>query len=186
LKGENTLQQYLKELKRQEEIYPENYIKLRNLENHDFGRFAPMVESNIDKINNWTSLMFFMKGSTMVYAGQENLDTNRPDLFEIDRVNWDKGDITDLITKLAKITNHDAFADGKYNIRITDLDIYVGQYELNNERFIGLFNVGLEEGNFNIDIPDGTYINIIDDSEIVVKNGNMELTNKPVIINTKA
>jgi len=126
LKGEGTLKRYLEELKRQEYTYPENYIKLRNLENHDYGRFSAMVDNNIDKINNWTACAFFQKGSTMIYAGQEKCDTNKPSLFDKDPVKWNGTNISPLITKLAKIVKDDIFAYGVYNIRITDLEIFVG------------------------------------------------------------
>ena len=113
LKGEVSFSRYVEELQRQEFTYPENYIKLRNLENHDFGRFAPMVDNNLDKINNWTALMFFQKGSTMIYAGQENCDTNKPSLFDTDKVNWNGNNISDLITQLSIIVKGDIFETQK-------------------------------------------------------------------------
>lgn len=184
-KGENTFKRYVEEMQKQEEVFPDNYVKLRNLENHDFGRFAPMVKNDIDKINNWTALMFFSKGSTMIYAGQERLDNNLPSLFDRDLVNWEGTDISPLITKLATITKDKAFSYGFYNIRITDLDLFVGEYEYLGKKVVGVFNVGLEEGTFNIDIEDGTYTNMIDDSEFKVVEGMMDLAKKPIIFRRK-
>jgi len=57
LKGKLPLKRYLEELQKQEEIYPDNYVKMRNLENHDFGRFAPMVKNDYSKILNWYSFL---------------------------------------------------------------------------------------------------------------------------------
>jgi hypothetical protein len=184
-KGENTFKRYVEEMQKQEEVFPDNYVKLRNLENHDFGRFAPMVKNDIDKINNWTALIFFSKGSTMIYAGQENLDNNLPSLFDRDLVNWDGTDISPLITKLATITKDKTFSYGFYNIRITDLDLFVGEYSYLGKEITGVFNVGLEEGQFNIDIEDGVYTNLIDNTEFTVKEGMMELTKKPIIFRRK-
>lgn len=181
LKGKSTFKIYLEELKRQEYTYPENYIKLRNLENHDFGRFAPMVDNDIDKINNWTACSFFQKGSTMIYAGQENCDTNKPSLFDKDIVNWNGTNISPLITTLGKLVKEDIFAYGIYNIIVTDIDVFIGSYEYHNKKVMGLFNVGLEKGTITIDIPDGSYTNLIDDSEFVVKDGNVELLKDPII-----
>jgi glycosidase len=181
LKGENTFKRYLEELKRQEEIYPENYIKLRNLENHDFGRFSPMVNNDIDKINNWTALNFFSKGSTMIYAGQERCDNHLPSLFDKDLVNWDGIDISPLIKTVSKIVKDDIFSHGVYNIRITDLDIYVGQYDYQDKQIVGIFNVGLVESSFDLSIDDGIYTNLIDGTTFEVVNGSIELTNKPMI-----
>jgi cyclomaltodextrinase len=181
LKGELPFKRYAEELKRQEEIYPDNYVKMRNLENHDYGRFSPMVNNDIDKINNWTALSFFSKGATMVYAGQERLDKNRPDLFEIDKVNWNGPNITPLITKLAEITKDKSFSYGFYNIRTLDIDVFVGEYYYLGKQIVGIFNVGLETGELNLEIKDGHYVNLIDNSDIIVKNGKFELSHKPII-----
>lgn len=182
LNGHNTFRRYLEELERQEHIYPDNYIKLRNLENHDYGRFAPMVDNNIDKIKNWTALIFFSKGSTMIYGGQEFCDTNRPSLFDKDPVNWDGENLTPLITNLASIVKNETFSHGYYNIRMTNIDVYVGTYRHNGEEVVGIFNVGLEEGPFHIDIEDGAYRNLIDGSTFEVKDGMMDLQKNPIII----
>jgi glycosidase len=181
LKGENTFKRFLEELKRQEEVYPENYIKMRNLENHDFGRFAPMVDNNLDKIYNWTALAFFSKGSTMIYAGQEFLDNNKPSLFDKDLVNWDGTDISPFITKVAHLVKEDIFSHGNHFIRITDRDLYVGSYQYKGEEIVGIFNVGLEEGQFHIDIEDGIYENILDNTTFTIKKGMMDLTKNPII-----
>lgn len=182
LKGENSFKRFAEEVKRQEGIYPDNYVKLRNLENHDYGRFAPMVNNDIDKINNWTALTFFSKGCTMIYAGQERLDNNRPSLFDRDLVNWDGTDISPLITKLSSITKDKTFSYGFYDIRITDLDLFVGEYTYLDKQLVGIFNVGLEEGMFDISLPDGAYLNIINNKEVIVKDGMMELSKDPIIM----
>jgi len=181
LKGENTFKRFLEELKRQDEVYPDNYIKMRNLENHDFGRFAPMVDNNLDKIYNWTALAFFSKGSTMIYAGQEFLDKNKPSLFDKDLVNWDGIDISPFIAKVANLVKQDIFSHGNHFIRTTDKDVYVGSYQYKGEEIVGIFNVGLEEGTFHIDIEDGTYENLLDKTTFTVKKGMMDLINNPII-----
>lgn len=181
LTGKGSFKRYVEELKRQEEIYPDNYVKMRNLENHDYGRFAPMVQNDIDKINNWTALMFFSKGSTMIYAGQERLDNNKPSLFDIDRVNWDGTDISPLIKSLSAITKDKTFSYGFYNIRVLDIDVFVGEYEYLDSTIVGVFNVGNEVGELDLEIKDGLYVNMIDNSDIIVKNGKIKLTNKPLI-----
>lgn len=181
LKGEVSFSRYVEELKRQEYIYPENYIKMRNLENHDFGRFAPMVNNDINKIKNWTALAFFQKGSTMVYAGQEKCDNNQPSLFDEDKVNWDGKNISSLIAKLASIVKNDIFAYGNYSIRDTKKDLFVGSFEHKGKEIVGLFNVGLLDEEFFLDIPDGKYSNLIDDKEFEVKEGKIKLSVEPLI-----
>lgn len=181
LKGEIPFRRFAEEVKKQEEIYPDNYVKLRNLENHDYGRFAPMVQNDMDKINNWTAQMFFSKGATMIYAGQERLDNNRPSLFDIDKVNWDGTDISQLITRLATITKDKIFSYGFYNIRVMDQEVFIAEYEYLGKTITGVFNVGNETGTVSLEIKDGHYVNMIDNSDIIVKNGTISLSNKPLI-----
>ena len=181
LQGKVPLKRYLEELLRQEEIYPDNYIKMRNLENHDFGRFAPMVNNDYLKIINWTSFVFFSKGSTMMYAGQEFCDSNLPSLFDIDKVNWDGTNISSLVTTLAKITKDKIFSYGYYNIFITDKDIFYGEYKLNNKKIVGIFNLGQDSGTIKLDIKDGIYTNLIDHLEINIQNNQLTLQKEPLL-----
>ncbi len=180
-KGEVSLKRYLEELIRQEEIYPGNYIKMRNLENHDFGRFAPMVNNDQFLIKNWVAQIFFSKGSTMIYAGQERCDNNRPSLFDIDKVNWDGEDISPLITKCASIVKDKIFSYGNYDIKITDKEVYYADFSLDSKKIVGLFNLGKDKGLLNVDIPDGIYINLLNEKEMEVKDSKIELSLEPVI-----
>lgn len=181
LKNEVSFSRYIEELQRQEYSYPENYVKMRNLENHDFPRFASLVNNDIDKINNWTSCIFFQKGSTMIYAGQERCDLNRPSLFDIDKVNWNGKDISTLIKRVSAIVKDDIFAYGVYNIRVAKEDVFVGSYKSDNKEIFGVFNVGLVEGEYFLDIPDGTYTNMINNKEFTVKEGKIKLSIEPLI-----
>ena len=181
LKGEMPFSRYFDEVIRQDEIYPGNYVKLRNLENHDFGRFAPMVNNDLDKVNMWTGLVFFLKGSTMIYAGQERLDNNLPSLFDRDLVNWEGEDISELITTMAKISKDKAFSYGFQDFIKTDKDVFISHYTYLDKKVVGIFNVGLDEGTVKLDLPDGTYINEINQKEVTIKDGSYELTKEPVV-----
>jgi glycosidase len=181
LKGEVPFKRYLEELVKQDEIYPDNYVKMRNLENHDFGRFAPMVNNDPDLIANWTAQVFFSKGSTMVYAGQEVCDNNKPDLFDIDKVNWDGNDISPLITKLAKIVKDPIFAFGYYEIKVIEQEVFYGSYTFEGKKIVGIFNVGKEKGELVVDCPDGEYVNLINNQKINVSSGKLTLMNEPII-----
>ena len=181
LEGKAPLRRYLEELQKQEETYPDNYIKMRNLENHDFGRFSPMVKNDMNKIYNWTSQVFFSKGATMIYAGQEYCDTNLPSLFDIDKVNCDGENISPLIKKLSEIKKNKIFSYGSYKITITDKDVFYAEYNLAGEAIIGIFNLGLDKGNIDVDISDGKFVNLIDSSEIIVKDRKLQLSNNPLI-----
>ena len=87
LEGKRTLKDYINKLQQQEVIYPENYVKLRFLENHDQPR-AKKIIPNLDKLKLWTEFMYFQKGTSLIYNGQEALEENTPSLFEIDKINF--------------------------------------------------------------------------------------------------
>ncbi len=183
LKGKLPFKRYLEELIKQEEVYPENYIKLRNLENHDFGRFSELVDNDIDKIKQWMSLNFFSRGATMIYNGQERLDPHLPSLFDKDEVNWQGQDISKLIKKLARLTNNKITSHGFYQIDLSiDKDVYIGWYHYGNQELIGIFNVGLEKGRIKVPLENGVYGNLINGKDVHVSNKHIKLSTEPIII----
>jgi glycosidase len=182
LKGETSFKRYLEALTLQEEIYPENYIKMRNLENHDYGRFAKMVNNNIDQIKQWLALNFFSKGSTMIYAGQEFCDDHLPDLFNKDVVHWDGYDLSQYIKQLNILTNQDICAYGAYDIDINDQEVFVGKYTFKDHQMIGIFNIGLISGSIQVDLKDGRYTNDINGEKVVVKDGKIPCISEPILI----
>jgi glycosidase len=182
LKGEISLNRYLEEMLRQEMIYPANYVKLRNLENHDFGRFAPMVTNDPVRIDNWTAFIFFAKGATMIYAGQERCDMNQPSLFEKDDVNWHGRSIEPLIQTMASLTKRDICSEGIFDIHNIDKDVIVSSYIYNGTKMFGVFNISNALGTIATPIPDGTYLNQINKQEITIKNGLLTLSKDPVVI----
>ena len=181
LEGKGSLRRYVEALKDQESIYPDNYVKLRNLENHDYVRFERMVNNDLDMIDNWTASIFFQKVATMIYAGQEFNDQNRPSLFDKDLVNWNGSDISPFIKKLAEITKDKTFSYGFHDIFESDKDVLISEYRYLGKKVIGVFNVGLEQGTIKVDTADGIYQNVLNDKNIVVKDGTIELSNDPII-----
>jgi len=145
LKGQEELNTYLKEILRQEEMYPQNYVKMRNLENHDQVRFAKMVNLNPVKIDSWTGFVFFEKGSTMIYAGEEFCETHRPSLFEKEDVHWSGRNISPLIRRLSMIVKMNHFAKGAFDIHMQNKEAIVSTYKYKDETIEGIFNVGEEE-----------------------------------------
>ena len=93
LAGKGTLAAYAEAIERQEYIYPENFVKLRFLENHDQTRAAFLIPDE-NALVNWTAFSFFQKGLTLVYAGQEYGAEHTPSLFDKDDVlSEDENDI---------------------------------------------------------------------------------------------
>lgn len=182
LKNKISLETYLHQVRMQEYIYPKNYVKLRFLENHDVAR-AHKIIPNYKKLKQWTAFKYFEKGSMLLYGGQEALDKNLPSLFDKDLVNWDnsKEDYTNLLKTLATIKSNTIFDEGNYKIHTTDKDVIYASYETKKKKIIGIFNVGLEEGSLTIDLPDGQYINELNNHAFKVNDNNLPLTSNPII-----
>ena len=81
LRGEIALSHYLDMLNYQEGAYPAGYNKLRFLENHDQPRIASFVRDEA-ALRNYTAMLYFLKGTTLLYAGQEFENDHLPSLFE--------------------------------------------------------------------------------------------------------
>ncbi len=185
LRGKRPLKDFLEAIQRQEEIYPGNYVKMKNLENHDNLRIAKYVDGNLDKIKNWTAFNYFQKGAVMLYAGEEYCSTITPSLFEKDL--YDKNeDISEFLVSLAKLKKQIIFSKGIFHFYIPTIDgVAYNTVEDVNKEYHGIFNVGQVEGEIDVQLPDGTYRNILTKKAIKVKQGKMVLVTDPVIIKIK-
>lgn len=185
LKGKRPFKDYLEAITRQEEIYPQNYVKMKNLENHDCPRIAELVNGDIDKILNWTGFIYFQKGSVMLYAGEEFLSDVRPDLFEKNVFNR-HGDIQDFIRKLSKLKKDKVFASGIYNVHFPEIDGVAYQtFENESVKMVGIFNVALSKGTLSVELEDGKYRNLLTNKYINVVNHEIKLTKSPIILKIK-
>lgn len=185
-KGENTLKDYIDRIKLQEAIYPNNYVKLRFLENHDQPRAKKLIPDE-NKLKIWTAFLYFQKGTTLIYAGQEAQDDNTPNLFDIDKVNWSSmnKEFTQYMKTLADIKKKEIMSKGFYKIDCdSKKDIITASYKMGNEVLAGIFNVGLEDGYINVDFKDGEYTNLIDGEKLKIQNRQIKLQNKAVIISS--
>ena len=103
LTGKTSLDHYLDMLNFQEAIYPANYNKLRFLENHDQPRIASFIPRESDLIN-YTAFLYFLKGTTLIYAGQEFENDHLPSLFEKEPIDRNTGkDLSALMARLRQI-----------------------------------------------------------------------------------
>ena len=187
MKGEGSLEAYLTWLRRQEEIYPKNYVKLRNLENHDFGRIATLLKNDTEKLINWHAFTFFSKGATMIYAGGETLSDHHPDLFEKDPYEPGPKDISPLIKKLADLTRGPLHTHGAYDVRKTaSHDAVYATYLLEGTLSFGLFNIRNLEGEVSIPLRDGQYENLLSGETVEVVSGKVALEHAPLVFQTKA
>ncbi len=183
LKNEGPLMDYVAWLKRQEEIYPKDYVKMRNLENHDFGRIAKMLDQQDDKLKQWHAFNFFSKGATMIFSGSESFNDHHPDLFNKDTIDFSKPSHESWFKRLNTITRGSVFREGVYDIdKDVNFDVLIGQYRHQQEHIIGIFNVSLSKGRVDVPLPDGLYTNLINDQVVEVNKGRVNLTPEAMIL----
>jgi glycosidase len=183
LEGETNLEGYLEKVRQQEYIYPANYVKLRFLENHDIPRARKHFKDEV-VLRNWTAFLYFQKGATLIYGGQETRDDKTPSLFDIDKVDWSKTDeeFVEFMKKLGSIKKREIFAYGNYDIhKVKEKNVIYATYEYNGEKIVGIFNVEKQTGKIEAGLKDGIYTNFIDGKPIEVVNGQIELNESPLI-----
>lgn len=197
-KGKETLERVLEKKRQQEVIYPENYVKLRFLENHDNPRAAALIP-NEAMLRMWTAFMYFEKGATLIYAGQEAKNSKLPSLFDIDPVDWEglEDEFVAFLIRLGTIKKEVIFSQGLYKIHPMPVDqVIFASYILNSELMLGIFNMGLKTGEIDLtvgndnyglinQIPDGTYVNLVNDQLITLRNRRLTLRQEPMVLRIK-
>ena len=162
----------------QEEVYPENYNKMRCLENHDQPRIASVVPEESDLVN-YTAMLYFLKGTTLLYAGQEWEDAHLPSLFEKEPIDRNTGrDLSPLLKKLSEIkhacfSGNDAFWGGADDgLRIA---------ALRRGNYAGVSSLDSRSGRVPLDAPDGIYEDLIAGGTVAVKDGTVFCPGRPLI-----
>ena len=176
------LAEYAAAVTRQEGMYPDNYLKLRGLENHDRARAAQVCGSE-QMLRNWTAFCYFQKGLTMLYAGQEVEASHTPSLFDKDTINWNTGkDLTGLLKKLAAIKRDPLFANSRYTVTALPHDVLLATHTMGGEKAVGIFSLRGEHALVEPGIPDGIYENRITGESVEVHAGMLAVTCEPIII----
>lgn len=182
VEGKVSLEAYAEAINRQEHIYPENYVKLRYLENHDNPRAAQVIP-NKSNLLNWTAFLYFQKGLTLLFGGQETGNSHRPDLFAKDNVDWNTGkDDSDLLRRLAVIKRDPLLADSCYHVTALPRDILLAVHEKNGMKMVGIFSVRSESSLVDVGIADGYYENLVTGETVEVYHGRVAVTGGPIII----
>ena len=182
--GRAPLSVYLEAMNRQEWIYGQNYIKLRNLENHDRNRAAALIPDE-QALRSWTAFLYFARGTTLLYAGQEKGVTRHPSLFERDTVDW-KGtaDLTEEIRLLSGFKrNERIFREGAFSVSTPDEKNIVAVYVGKDEKLTGIFPLHGAASVF-VQLPDGTYRNEYTGKNVDVYENVITTDGVPVIIRT--
>ena len=182
--GESGLNTYLCDINRQEWIYPDNYVKLRFLENHDQTRAAFFVRDE-KALRNLTAFSFFQKGIAFVYGGQEFGARHLPGLFDKDTISLcpQEGiDLSEIISRLSKLKKDPIFADSAYCVEEISKDVCLATHKKGGRMALGLFSMKGKEACVRVPVCDGVYKNEIDGRNIEVFHGCISMDGEPVII----
>ncbi|MCM1148562.1 MAG: alpha-amylase family glycosyl hydrolase [Butyricicoccus sp.] len=181
LEGRASLGEYAAYLNTQEVIYPDNYVKLRFLENHDQPRAAFLIPDE-RALLNWTAFLYFQKGITMLYAGQERGCAHLPSLFDKDGIDWGaEADCPELLQRLGEMKKHPLLACGAYSVRALPGDILLAGYTLGGRQLAGIFSVKGAGAPVAVSAPDGVYRNLADGGSVEVKFGCVSCQGRPII-----
>ena len=184
LQGQCTLAQYAEAINRQEYTYPDNYVKLRFLENHDRPR-ARFILPDDRQRRNWTAFLYFQKGMPLLYNGQEAENDFRPSLFDRDPIRWNTGrDISPLLKRLYAIRQNAVFTDSAYAVRDAGNGILAAEHRAKEMRMLGVFSTQGGAAAVSVNWPDGRYRNLIDDQCVPVEGGLLPCQGEPIILST--
>lgn len=181
--GSGTLSDYAKALNMQEYIYPDNYVKLRFLENHDQTR-AHFLIPDIQSLQSWTAFLFFQKGMTLIYNGQEFAASHLPSLFDKDTIDMKpvEADLSCLISRLSEMKKEALLTDSTYQVKAVSESILVATHSRNESKLVGIFPLKCVSAFVRVPLNDGVYTNLIDGSKTEVFRGGVQCFGKPVIL----
>lgn len=182
LAGKVPLQAYADAVNGQEKLYPENYVKLRYLENHDVPRAAEVIRDE-KALLHWTAFVYFQKGMTLLYGGQETCADHRPDLFHKDPVIWNSGrDQSELLRRLGAIKKDPIMTDSAYHVTALPSDVLLATHEANGEKLIGIFSAQGKKVTMSVNLPDGQYQNLLTGDHVQITDGKVSIEEDPIIL----
>lgn len=183
LRNEKSFSDYIAAHQRQERIYPVNYVKARNVENHDNPRIQAYTQDRIKSLN-WIAYVFMAKGIAFLHFGIETLSEHMDYLFEKDPVDWSKMDneFVEWIKALAKLKKEPIFAQN-YGYKIVEhaKEVFHFEYENEHDRLIAICNVSNAKGMIQINCSEGEYYHLITHEIIDIRYGQVQLKPYPIV-----
>ena len=181
LRGEAALHEWTEQLNLQEAFYRENYNKLRYLENHDQPRIAARVADEKAR-DNFSAMLFFLKGTTLLYAGQEFSCAHQPSLFEREVFPRAGRDVGAYFARLAAIKKGPLAGTESFVARADDAHAVAVMERFGPGRHaVGVFSLRGESAALSLEVPDGEYDELIGGGRVLVKNGQISCSGEPII-----
>lgn len=178
--GQASVARYLEMLRFQDAIYPDNFIKLRCVENHDQMRIMRLAPS-LDQALAWTAFEAFNRGAFLIYAGQEAGATHTPSLFDVDKVVWGDYAWQPFLTTLARLKKHPALTTGQFVLTAAE-PLIQAAWQGEGGNLYGLFNVTAEVGLVQAPLPAGDYVDLLSGATVSVRDGQMDMPASAVVL----
>ena len=187
LKGETNLSNYIDVINFQECAYPANYIKMRCLENHDQPRICSFVKDGLS-LRNYMAFLYFLKGTTLLYAGQEYMEDHVPSLFDKDVFRRDEDkDISTLFAKLYRFKKQVLSDEDHCKGRAEDANhIAILERDDNRSRKLGIFSLKGMSADVKVDLPDGSYTNQLNGNIVAVADGKIICDGEPIVFSVES
>ncbi len=179
--GSLDLRYYLDLLRLQDCIYPENYIKLRFVENHDNERVMALA-ANPQQALAWTAFQAFNKGAWLIYAGQEAGTAHLPSLFEKEPLEWGNYAFTDFHRQMAAVKKDPAVTHGELIWSRAEPAV-LGIWYSPGGSLAGVFNFSGQTGEMETGLPDGIYKEHLSGGSVSIQNGRILLPESAAIFN---
>ncbi|MGI6713975.1 MAG: alpha-amylase family glycosyl hydrolase [Bacilli bacterium] len=184
LEMRGTFRQYVEAVKRQEYLYPVDYLKAHFLDNHDQERIASLVKDQY-QLHNLIAWSFFQPGVGFIYAGGENALTHKPNLFEHDPLDWEEHNPETylLVQRLVQLKKEPIFLEKtSFDIEMYfPKDVLLATLSSKSEKLLGIFNFSGGKAKVILPINQIEVIDQISGKVYPVKKKVISIT-EPVII----
>lgn len=166
------VERYIETLRQQNSRYPNNFVKLRCVENHDQARILHLAPNRAEALA-WTAFAAFNRGTFLIYGGEESAAQKTPSLFDYDKVAWGDYELSDFLRRCAALKKDAAVTQGTLFFYSAE-PILQAAWISEKESLWGAFNVNSANGETKVPLPDGTYRDELSGLDVAVKNGYMK------------
>lgn len=165
--------------------YPQGFLKLNHLENHDRTRFAAIVPDARARAN-WLAFSFLYPGMAFVYAGQEAGCTHTPSLFDRDPVDWQgRSAQTEQLIAALNRTREAVLEPAAAAVLEENPQALVFRLSSRDGMYTGVFDVLQHEETIAVPIADGAYEDCITGNKISVREGRVSASLCPLLLKEK-
>ncbi|HOU24387.1 MAG TPA: alpha-amylase family glycosyl hydrolase, partial [Anaerolineae bacterium] len=164
--------------------YPENYAKMRYVENHDQARVMAVAGSRQQALA-WTAFEAFNKGPFLIYAGQESAARHTPSLFDKDPVEWGSYELSPFLTRLMQLKKDPAQTEGQFVVTAAEPCIQAAWVKRGGSLY-GVFNVAGKHGQVKAHLPDGRYADLLGGPEVEVTRGHLSAPESAAVVRCEA